>query len=107
MITAIDGKALTSVDDLSAYINTKNVGDTVTLSILRGGSTVSVQVTLGARPANITAGSTPNMTLLQTSNRISKCRETLGGVVVAIIIEMPFQPSNSGYKNTGILFEIT
>jgi S1-C subfamily serine protease len=57
VITAVDGKAVASVEDLSAYISTKSVGDTVTLTILRGGQTISVKVTLAAWPADLTSGS--------------------------------------------------
>jgi S1-C subfamily serine protease len=61
VITSIDGNAVKTIDDLTSYINTKNVGNTVTLSILRGGNTISVQVTLATRPANINTGVTPNI----------------------------------------------
>jgi S1-C subfamily serine protease len=62
VITAVDGKTISTVDALSSYILTKNVGTNVTLSILRGGNKMDVQVTLGARPANITSSGTPNIT---------------------------------------------
>lgn len=62
VITAVNGKAVASVEDLSAYLNTKSVGDTVTLTVLRGGQTMSVQVTLAAWPA-----STPTVTPPQPS----------------------------------------
>ncbi len=52
VITAADGKAMKSVEDLSAYLNTKQVGDRVDLTTLRNGSTVHVQVALEARPAS-------------------------------------------------------
>jgi S1-C subfamily serine protease len=58
VITAVDGKAVTSVDDLSAYISTKSVGDKVSLTILRNGQSITVQVTLDAWPANLSS-STP------------------------------------------------
>ncbi len=53
VITAIDGKAVSSVPDISSYINTKKVGDTVTLTVLRNGSQITVQVTLGTWPDQI------------------------------------------------------
>ena len=59
VITAVDGKTVTSVQDLSSYINTKNVGDNITLSVLRDGSKMDVQVTLGTWPSNLTPGGTP------------------------------------------------
>ena len=61
VITAVDGKSVASVDELSAYISTKKVGDTVTLTILRNGQSTSVQVTLDAWPANLSSGTTPQI----------------------------------------------
>jgi S1-C subfamily serine protease len=55
VITAIDGSHVASVPDISNYINSnKKVGDVVTLSVLRAGSQLQVQVTLGAWPDNLT-----------------------------------------------------
>jgi len=54
VITAIDGKPVSSVQDLSSYVNTKKVGDAVNLSVLRSGANINIQVTLGARPATVT-----------------------------------------------------
>ena len=54
VITAVDGKSVKTVVDLSNYFNTKNVGDTVTLSILRQGSPMDVKVTLGSWPTSTT-----------------------------------------------------
>jgi S1-C subfamily serine protease len=59
VITAVDGKAVVSMTDLSNYISSKNVGDNVTLSVLRSDNTISVQVTLGARPANLSSNTQP------------------------------------------------
>jgi S1-C subfamily serine protease len=51
VVTAIDGKNITVVQDLQTYVNTKSVGDVITLSIVRGTATQSIAVTLGERPA--------------------------------------------------------
>ena len=54
IITAIDGHAIATVDQLTQYLDTKNVGDRVTLSVIRHGQHISVGVTLGnfqARPS--------------------------------------------------------
>lgn len=53
VITAINGQQITRFEDLAAYIfsNTK-VGQTVTLTILRNGTSQQVQLTLGALPSN-------------------------------------------------------
>jgi len=59
VITAVDGKAVASVTDLSGYFDTKKVGDSVTLTVLRTGQSLSVAVTLGARPDTISTAPTP------------------------------------------------
>ena len=53
VITAINGQQITRFEDLAAYLfsNTK-VGQTVTLTILRNGTSQQVQLTLGALPSN-------------------------------------------------------
>jgi S1-C subfamily serine protease len=47
IITAIDGHAITTIDQLTQYLDTKKVGDRVTLSVTRNGKHISVGVTLG------------------------------------------------------------
>jgi putative serine protease PepD len=51
VVTAIDGTAVTTADDLTAKISAHQPGDKVTLSVTRNGSTLKVDVTLGTRPA--------------------------------------------------------
>jgi serine protease Do len=54
IITAIDGHSIASVDQLTQYLDTKKVGDRVTLSVVRNGQRITVGVTLGnfqARPS--------------------------------------------------------
>ena len=51
LITAVDGKAITSTDDFIAAIDTYQPDQTVTLSVRRGSQTLSVKVKLGVRPA--------------------------------------------------------
>jgi S1-C subfamily serine protease len=53
IITKIDGKAITSFDELIAYLATKQPGDKVTLTVVRGDKTIEVPVTLAARPSNL------------------------------------------------------
>jgi len=48
IITAIDGRTIASVDQLTQYLDTKKVGDRVMLSVIRNGQHISVGVTLGA-----------------------------------------------------------
>ncbi len=51
IITAIDKQPVKAFDDLTSYLFTKTqVGQTVTLTILRNGKQQDVQVTLAARP---------------------------------------------------------
>jgi S1-C subfamily serine protease len=60
IITATDGKAMNTIQDLQTYIASKAVGDTINLSVLRGGSTTAIQVTLQARPSNLNSSTVPN-----------------------------------------------
>ncbi len=51
IITAMDDRPLRRVDELVIYLeNYKRVGETVTLSIIRDGRPITLQVTLGERP---------------------------------------------------------
>jgi len=47
VIRAIDGHAITTIEQLTQYLDTKKVGDHVTLSVTRNGQHISVGVTLG------------------------------------------------------------
>jgi S1-C subfamily serine protease len=52
VITAIDGQTIHSMSDIIAYLSIHTqVGQTITLTILRNGQTQTVQVTLGNRPS--------------------------------------------------------
>ena len=51
IITAIDGKAVSTVQDLTIYLDEeRQVGDQVELTIVRGGQEMTVEVALGERP---------------------------------------------------------
>jgi S1-C subfamily serine protease len=50
IITAIDGGKVTSVEDIISHFATKQPGDSVTLTILRDGNTLEINVTLGEWP---------------------------------------------------------
>jgi S1-C subfamily serine protease len=52
IITAVNGKAIPTIDDLISTVSVMKPGTQVTLTVLRGGKTLQVQVTLVARPAN-------------------------------------------------------
>src|SRR2546422_358017 len=47
VITAIDGHSITTIEELTQYLDTKHVGDRVTLSVTRNGQHISIGVTLG------------------------------------------------------------
>ncbi len=51
MIEAVDGKAVAGADELSAVMTEHKPGDTVTLTVLSGGTTKQVKATLGVRPS--------------------------------------------------------
>ncbi len=51
VITAIDGHTVNSVEDISAYLDTKHVGDSISVTILRKGQQSNVTVALGAWPS--------------------------------------------------------
>ncbi len=51
VITAVDGKAVESMEELSAAVKAQKPGDKVELTVLRNGKEISVTVTLGERPA--------------------------------------------------------
>jgi 2-alkenal reductase len=53
IVTALDGNAASSLDELRDLIQTYEPGTEVTLSVLRDGETVEVPVVLAERPSNI------------------------------------------------------
>lgn len=58
IITAVDDETVTSVEDLISYFNDKAPGDLVSLTVCRGGETISVEVTLGEWPEETTETAT-------------------------------------------------
>ena len=52
IITAIDGRKITTMDELITYLEDYNVGDTVQLTILRDGQSLEVPVVLAERPSS-------------------------------------------------------
>ncbi|HEY3191611.1 MAG TPA: trypsin-like peptidase domain-containing protein [Solirubrobacterales bacterium] len=53
VIVGVDGKPVPTSTDLSELIAAKKPGDVVTLEVIRDNDTHQVQVTLGARPADV------------------------------------------------------
>jgi len=56
LITTINGKAVTSTDQFIATIDNYQPGQTVTMTVHRGGKTLNVKVKLGTRPASTPSG---------------------------------------------------
>jgi 2-alkenal reductase len=103
LITAIDGSPIKTIEDVIAYLaDHTNVGQKVTLTILRSGKEQSVDVTLQARPTNAptTQASNPN----PNSNSNSQGRAWLGiaGQPLTADINKEMNLSDS---QTGILVE--
>jgi S1-C subfamily serine protease len=57
IIVGVDGKPITSSNDLSSLIGAHKPGDTVTLQIVRAGKHRTVSVKLGSRPTTLATGS--------------------------------------------------
>jgi len=55
IITAINGQAINQNTSLTSIIDQSSVGNQVTLTINRGGKTITLQATLGAAPTNNSA----------------------------------------------------
>jgi S1-C subfamily serine protease len=53
IITEIDGKKITSMNDVIEVVNSKKPGEEVEVTVLRDGQTKTATVTLGDRPASI------------------------------------------------------
>ena len=50
VITAIDGKSISTADDLTALVNTYRPNDSAKLTVERGGATKTLTITFGQRP---------------------------------------------------------
>jgi len=50
VITAINGEPVESVEGLIGFLNSKQAGDQVTLTVVRGAETMDISVTLGTYP---------------------------------------------------------
>ena len=58
VITRIDDTKITSLEDLTAAKKGYSAGDTATLTVYRGGETIPVELTWGAKPAEEQTGDT-------------------------------------------------
>ncbi|MEG1657642.1 MAG: trypsin-like peptidase domain-containing protein [Oscillibacter sp.] len=68
VITAIDGKKIASVEELTAAKKHYSAGDTATFTLYRGGKTSDVQITWGSVPAEDKTAETPVPVPEQTPN---------------------------------------
>jgi 2-alkenal reductase len=60
VIVSVDGHAVNTFNDMLTYLERNtSPGQSVTLGILRGGKAMSIQLTLGARPASGLSGIIP------------------------------------------------
>jgi S1-C subfamily serine protease len=55
VVVSVNGKPVTAANELTAAIAALRPGDKATLKVQRDGSTVTLTVTLGTRPASATA----------------------------------------------------
>ncbi len=53
IITKVDGKDVKTVQEIASYLDTKRVGDKITVTLLRDGKSRDLAVTLGAWPDNL------------------------------------------------------
>jgi len=56
VLSKVDGKQVKSMEDVIRVVDSKEPGDQVTLSLLRGKDERTVKATLGSRPANASSG---------------------------------------------------
>ena len=56
-ITAVDGVAIGAENGLAAMVSTRTVGESVSLSVLRGGESLDLQITLGEKAKHSSDGS--------------------------------------------------
>jgi S1-C subfamily serine protease len=56
LVTAVNGKAVTTTDQFIATVDNYAPGQTVTLTVKRGGQTQNIKVKLGVRPAQTPQG---------------------------------------------------
>ncbi len=98
VITAIDGTAVKSIDDVIAYLSDHtDVGQKVTLTILRSGREQTMDVTLEARPAQ-----TPST---QTASNNAPQQGTWLGIAGQALTPDINKEMNLSSNQTGVLVE--
>jgi S1-C subfamily serine protease len=81
VITAVDGKAVESMQDLSAAVKAQKPGDEVELTVLRNGKEIAVAVTLGERKG---AQAAPTMPMAPAEKAPSQPQATTSGAWLGI-----------------------
>lgn len=116
VIRSVNGHKVTGAEDLTSVVTTMNPGQVATLGILRNGKPMTIKVTLGERPSNLTAqnggggeGHAPSSGTLrgiQVENLTSDIRQQLnlpdnvsGVVVTGVKSDSP--AGISGYLGRG------
>jgi len=93
VITAVDGETILSMDDLVSYLATETeVGQTITLNILRGGKDLTLKATLASRPSSQTA----EEQTARSSQRGGSLGITAATLTPAIASEMDLPRSTRG-----------
>ena len=100
VITAIDGQPVKSMDDLIAYLtDNTEVGQKITLTILRSGNEKQIDVTLGTRPAQ-----TPSSATTQSQTQPQPAGGWLGIQALPVTSEIA-QAMNLPASQQGVLVE--
>ena len=95
VITAIDGKATPTFDDLVSYLaSSTKPGQKVTLDIIRDGKAMTVDVTLGTRPTETAAAAQPSTSAFVTGQAYLGI--TGGSLVADIATAMNLDASQQG-----------
>lgn len=68
IITKINGDEISSIEQLNRYKNTHSIGETITLTIVRNGEEIDVEVTLGETPEATITEETDEPEINQNSN---------------------------------------
>jgi putative serine protease PepD len=62
VVVSVDGTTVKQASDLAAAVGTHQAGDTIKIEVQRGGTTTSLEVTLGSKPAGDTTQAAPQGT---------------------------------------------
>ena len=115
VIRKLDGQRVEGRDELTASVTSMNPGTTVTLEVFRDGKPMNIKVTLGERPANLTARGSPRgpsegtLRGVSVQNLTPDLREQLGapasvkGVVISEVD--PNSPAAQQGLQAGVIIQ--